>query len=174
MGTAISVPLSSPVVSRLCAGDEIVLTGRVLLLSCGEAVEVDPGVGWSPETADGGVCCFVAAGDGGRWQVARIDEPLVDRAVRSLLAAGARGFIAVGQCLATASYALRKYGGLFFAVGPNWLAETGTILPPRPRDGDRPPRLVTFVHVDHAALTVAHDAHGRSIEESRSFGGGLV
>jgi tartrate dehydratase beta subunit/fumarate hydratase class I family protein len=154
MVISISSPLSSGVVSRLCAGDEVALTGRVLLLRGGE----EPNGEWPAEVVEGSVCCFVA--DAGDWVVARIDEVTADRAVRSLLATGARGFIAAGQCLATASYALRKYGGVFFAVDPDWLTTTGAALP----KSERPLPLVTFLEVDQAPLRVAHDTHGRSAE----------
>jgi hypothetical protein len=127
---------------------------------------------------EGVMCCLVAHGHGAGgsagWVIDRIDQPAVDRAVCSLLAAGARGVIAAGRCLATTSYALRKYGGLFFAVGSNWLAETGTAPPHVVLADDRRPRLIGVLDLDRVTLTVTHDTHGRQHAALRSLDGGLV
>lgn len=155
--------------SRLSAGDEVALSGRVVLVSCGEAVGHGLPDRWPTETAEGGVCCFVDAchdgNDGAAWHVARVDQPLVDRTIRALLAAGTRGLIADGQCLATASYALRKYGGVFFAVRPDWLAGIGASLPPVTSGTAPSLRVVAVLNVVAAALTVVQDTHGHSLAE---------
>ena len=173
MVVPLSPPLSRQLVSGLCAGDAVVLTGPVLLIRCGRGADEEPTGGWPAETVEGGVCCLVdapgTAGPGG-WQVARIDEVAADRLVRALLATGARGVIAVGQCPATASYAFRKYAGVFFAVGPDWLAAIGHALPPDWRESRR---LVAVLELNHAALTVAHDTQGRSVWDIESLRGGL-
>jgi tartrate dehydratase beta subunit/fumarate hydratase class I family protein len=172
------VPLSPPLarqrVSGLCAGDEVVLTGSILLLRCDQDADDTLAGDWPAETVEGGVCCLIEPLAVAGWQVARIDQPPVDRAVRALLATGARGVIATGRCLATASYAFRKYGGVFFLVAPDWLAATGQPLPPGHRHGEPPRCLVAVLELNQARLTVAHDTQGRSIWEDRPPGGGLV
>jgi tartrate dehydratase beta subunit/fumarate hydratase class I family protein len=155
--------------SGLAAGEEVVLSGRVALVRCDEAVADEGPNRWPVDTVEGGVCCFVEARDdahdGAVWQVARVDEPPVDRAMRALLAAGTRALIADGRCLATARYALRKYGGVFFAVRSDWLADIGAFLPPVTSRADAAPRIVAVLEVAAAALTVAQDAHGHSLAE---------
>src|SRR5829696_2989337 len=167
MHTPISSPLSWRTASGLAAGDEVVFSGRMVLVRCGVAVGDEGSDRWPVEADEGGVCCFVDARENGSdglvWQVARVDEPLVDRAIRALLAAGTRGLIADGQCMATASYALRKYGGVFFAVRPDWLADIGAFLPPASSRADASPHVVAVLEVTSAALTVAQDAHGHSV-----------
>jgi hypothetical protein len=171
MVVPLSPPLSRQLVSGLCAGDEVVLSGPVLLLRCDQDAADAPPTGWSAESVEGGVCCLVAsdAVSPDRWRVARIDESPVDQAARGLLATGARGVIAAGHCLATASYAFRKYGGVFFAVDPDWLVTTGPIPP---REAGAPRRLVAVVELERATLTVAHDTQGRSVWENGPPRGG--
>jgi tartrate dehydratase beta subunit/fumarate hydratase class I family protein len=176
MVVPLSAPLSRQLVSGLCAGDEVVLSGPVLLVRCDHDADDEPAGGWPAETVDGGICCLLmlpaAAGSGG-WQVARIDDASVDRAVRALLATGARGVIAAGRCLATTSYAFRKYGGVFFAVGPDWLAETKWSPLPLGSQVGQTRHVIAVVEVDRAPLTVAHDARGRSVWERGPRRGGL-
>jgi|SRR5579884_2576092 len=174
MRTSISSPFPCELTERLRAGDEIALSATVHVVPV-DVAAVDgalaAGLAYRGGV-DGRVYCFagprnLADGDAG-WIVAAMDEPAVDRATCALLAAGAQAFIARGPCPATVSYALRKYRGLYFAVGPDWLQQLRVVFP---QGGNAPvaarPVLTTFP-VDRVPLIVTHDAHGRSVAPSGS------
>lgn len=160
-----STPLTKHDVMALRAGDSIFLRGDILIVEVPDGLENVQTTSVSPEIQEGSVCCLVntrASEESGiSCSVARVDEPGADRYVRLLLSRGARAVVGSGYCLATASYALRKYGGLFIAVEPDWIEQyvplLGNILSEARSSG-----ALRVLHVEQAHLTVAHDAHGRT------------
>src|SRR5262249_61241501 len=94
--------------------------------------------------------------------VARIDEPAGDRVACALLAAGSRGLVCRGRCLATTSYALRKYGGVCFRVPENWLEGRHFR---RAIDAIASDQRVfsTQVMAQEEGVVVAHNAQGRPV-----------
>jgi hypothetical protein len=117
------------------------------------------------DAGEGWVCCIaMAPGDAapGAWSVARVDEPNADRVACALLSAGSRGLVCRGRCLATTSYALRKYGGVCFGAPEDWLA--GREFQGATVTNATGGRLISaHVTVQGEGLIVAHDAHGRQV-----------
>jgi tartrate dehydratase beta subunit/fumarate hydratase class I family protein len=166
MSIPLAAPLSPQAVARLRAGDAVSLSGPLLLLNLRASEGATAGAEWLTADGEGSVCCLaLRPADPAplpAWAVARIDDPSVDRVACALLSAGARGLVCGGRCLATTSYALRKYGGVHFRVPPDWLALCGVApLASSPVD----PRSPVFrVTVEQAGLVVAQDAQGRQVE----------
>jgi hypothetical protein len=166
MAIPLSAPLRGEAVAELRAGDTVALTGPILVLNLRLTTPGAPIDSWfatAGGTGEGWVCCiaFAPAGNGSRcaWSVARIDEPDADRVACAVLAAGSRGLVCRGRCLATTSYALRKYGGVCFGVAEHWPGLRAVSPAPGTADGG-PAGLVT---IHEARLVVTHDAHGRQV-----------
>jgi tartrate dehydratase beta subunit/fumarate hydratase class I family protein len=174
MRSVVSTPLTRRDVVALRAGDLMLLSGNILIV---EVLDVhDPAMmnDLGSDLEEGSVCCLVTTQStdetGSSCIVARVDEPVADRYVRQLLSRGARVVVGAGHCLATASYALRKYGGLFVAVEPDWIDGYVPFLGNNLSDG-RSFGALRVLNVELAHLTVAHDAHGRT-HAARSMRGG--
>jgi tartrate dehydratase beta subunit/fumarate hydratase class I family protein len=166
MAIPLSAPLSEEAVAELRAGDTVALTGPILVLDLRLTTPEAPIESWfavSDVAGNGWVCCLALApaGNGSRcdWSVARIDEPETDRVACAVLAAGSRGLVCRGRCLATTSYALRKYGGVCFGAAEHWPELQEVALPPRmPHRG-----TASLITIQTAHLVVTHDAHGRQV-----------
>jgi tartrate dehydratase beta subunit/fumarate hydratase class I family protein len=168
MAILLSVPLSKQAVADLRAGDAVTLSGPILVLNL-QAVATDAAVDAWLSTGrgadEGWVCCIATAPVvlGSRaWTVARIDEPDADRVACALLAAGSRGLVCRGRCLATTSYALRKYGGVCFRAPENWL-EARNFRAATEASGIDGRVFSAHVVTQGDGLVVAHDAQGRQV-----------
>lgn len=166
MAIPLSAPLSGKAVADLRAGDTVALTGPILVLDLRMttlAARIESWFATAGAAGDGWVCCIALAPreNGSRcdWSVARIDEPEADRVACAILAAGSRGLVCRGKCLATASYALRKYGGVCFGVDEHWpeLRDAGS------SPGTRDRGTASLITIQAAHLVVTHDAHGRQV-----------
>src|SRR5262249_37690250 len=158
-------PLSPQAIAGLRAGDAISLSGPVVVLNLRATEGATPGADWLTADGEGSVCCLALRPADPvplpAWALARLDDPSVDRVACALVSAGARGLVCGGRCLATTSYALRKYGGVHFRVPLDWFARCGVHFPV---SATVDPRSSVFrVAVEHAGLVVAHDAQGRQV-----------